>query len=146
MAEVEASLANPTSARARTLQGQMQDLDAKLIEYYEQLLPATDIGPVLQKALVSQEGLKLLTIRSLPAEEVLSYKPADSETPVQLFRKGMELVFQGGYFATIAYLKQLEGMDKKLLWGSLHYEVNEYPEATVTLHVYTLSTEGGGGG
>lgn len=142
MAEVQNSLANPGSARAQSLKGQVDDLDVKLASYYQHLIPASQMGPILQQALAG-EGLELLSIRSLDAEEMVSYETAETGESAHLFRKGIEMVFKGDYFTTIGYLKKLESLGQRLLWGYLAYEVEEYPAATVTIRVYTLSSEEG---
>ncbi len=142
MAEVDASLANPGSARSRGLKSQIDDLDGQLLEYFENLIPASQMGGILQQALSPESGLELLSIRSLQAEKLSSYQTADEEE-AQLFRKGIEMTFQGDYFTTIDYLIKLENLKWKLLWGYFEYEVQDYPTGAVTIQVYTLSSEEG---
>jgi MSHA biogenesis protein MshJ len=141
--EVQASLANPGSAKSRTLRGQIDELDDQLVEYYDNLIPASKMGEILQQALTSESGLKLQSIKSLRVERLSAYESADEQESVALFRKGIQLRFEGDYFSTVNYLKKLENLEWKLLWGSLDYKVMDYPTATVTIQVYTLSSEEG---
>lgn len=53
----------------------------------------------------------------------------------------MEVRLEGSYSDLYAYLNQLEREEKKLLWGRLHFEVQQHPKATLTLLLYTLSSE-----
>jgi MSHA biogenesis protein MshJ len=143
LAELESGLANPESEQSIQMREQRADLDAKLKDYYENLIPASQMGSILQQALTSEQGLQLITIRSLPAKEMLSYESAETGEKLELYRKGIEMVFEGGYFETIQYLEKLEGLKYKLLWGTLGYVVGEYPTARITIKAYTLSTEEG---
>ena len=58
-----------------------------------------------------------------------------------LYRHGVELQLQGSYLATLAYLKQLESLEWRFEWDALLFDIQDYPVGTVTLEVYTYSTE-----
>lgn len=58
-----------------------------------------------------------------------------------LYRHGVELQLQGSYLATLAYLKQLESLEWRFEWDTLLFDIQDYPVGTVTLEVYTYSTE-----
>ena len=58
-----------------------------------------------------------------------------------LYRHGVELQLQGSYLATLAYLKQLESLEWRFEWDVLLFDIQDYPVGTVTLEVYTYSTE-----
>ncbi|HBY38437.1 MAG TPA: MSHA biogenesis protein MshJ, partial [Alteromonas sp.] len=49
--------------------------------------------------------------------------------------------FEGRFFAVRDFLANLERLTNQIYWRSMAYEVSEYPNAQVTLEVYTLSTE-----
>ena len=61
--------------------------------------------------------------------------------PTVLYRHGVELQLQGSYLATLAYLKQLESLEWRFEWDALLFDIQDYPVGTVTLEVYTYSTE-----
>lgn len=157
LAEVEGSVANPQSARSRELRENISKVDEKLKEYYSNLIPASQMSSILQEVLTSDTRLTLESIKTLPSVRILTYqsgamsvfnegseKAAAGQTPEKtLYRKGMDLIFRGGYFDTLDYLKRLESLEYRLFWDDLKYTVTEYPEATVTISVYTLSEEEG---
>ncbi|MBF0152507.1 MAG: hypothetical protein HQL64_02065 [Magnetococcales bacterium] len=56
-----------------------------------------------------------------------------------IFRHGMKIRLRGSYLDVVRYLKSLENMKWVIFWDSLEYAVNQYPDMTVTLSVYSLS-------
>ncbi|HBC57674.1 MAG TPA: hypothetical protein DCZ03_10965 [Gammaproteobacteria bacterium] len=56
-----------------------------------------------------------------------------------VYRYPLAITFSGDYFDTLAYLKKLESMEWRPVWETLEYEVTGYPQAKVTLQIYTLS-------
>jgi len=90
----------------------------------------------------------LLNLENQPAE-VLQIAAAATEagaaeqlSPV-LYRHRLQLEFAGDYLATLAYLKKLENLPRKLVWENLEIETQQYPQARVRLSVYTLSLNKG---
>lgn len=55
-----------------------------------------------------------------------------------LFRHGVEIVLQGGYLDMIAYMQALEALPVQLFWGAARLDAQQYPEARLTLTLYTL--------
>lgn len=73
-------------------------------------------------------------------------EPAQPEGPpareiASIYRHGVELQVQGRYFDLLDYLAQLEAMQWQLFWGKARLEVKDYPKATLTLTLYTLSLD-----
>jgi MSHA biogenesis protein MshJ len=58
-----------------------------------------------------------------------------------LYRHGVEMQLQGSYLGTLAYLKQLESLEWRFEWNALIFDIQDYPIGTVTIEVYTYSTE-----
>ncbi len=56
-----------------------------------------------------------------------------------VYRYPLAITFSGDYFDTLSYLKKLESMPWRPVWELLEYEVTDYPQAKVTLQIYTLS-------
>ena len=54
---------------------------------------------------------------------------------------GVEIVVQGNYLDMLKYLTDLESMPWQVFWGKASLAVNEYPTATLTLTIYTLSMD-----
>jgi len=60
-----------------------------------------------------------------------------------VFRHGVVIEFKGKYLDTLKYLKAIENMPWRFYWGGLKYTVDEYPDAHVTITLYTLSLNEG---
>jgi len=56
-----------------------------------------------------------------------------------LYRHGVELTVDGSYADLLTYLKALEAMPQRVLWGGVQLKVEQHPKATLTLRLYTLS-------
>lgn len=66
--------------------------------------------------------------------------PAAGPAPL-LFRHGVQLVLQGSYLEMIDYLEALEAMPTQLFWGAAVLDADQYPQARLTLTLYTLSLD-----
>ncbi|MYN20471.1 hypothetical protein GTP81_27395 [Rugamonas sp. FT107W] len=66
--------------------------------------------------------------------------PAAAPAPL-LFRHGVQLVLQGSYLEMIDYLEALEAMPTQLFWGAAALDADQYPQARLTLTLYTLSLD-----
>lgn len=110
------------------------------------LIPPAKMATVLREVLQSRNTLTLLELKNEAA--VPAFKPeaaatsTETATPVAaLYRHGMTLQLRGRYFEIAAYLKALEELDWHFYWQELHYSVTTYPEAEITLKVYTVSDQ-----
>lgn len=65
---------------------------------------------------------------------------ADPATPT-LYRHGVELVLEGSYADLLSYLKAMEALPQRVLWGSVRLKVEQHPRSVLTLRVYTLSRD-----
>jgi MSHA biogenesis protein MshJ len=126
------------------------------------------IADVLKGILKKEPGLKLVRLQSLGVEPLFSKReeknkksvrqnasqtpPLDSSKEVKksglstkpdIYKHGILLEFQGDYISTVNYLKKLESLPWKFYWDGMGYEVLEYPEALITINVFTLSLEKG---
>ncbi len=55
-----------------------------------------------------------------------------------LFRYELELELEGSYMATLKYLRALEALPWNFFWKGVNYKVTDFPNALVTLDIYTL--------
>jgi MSHA biogenesis protein MshJ len=58
-----------------------------------------------------------------------------------IYRHGVEIVVQGGYADLVAYMTELEALPTHLYWGQARLATGVYPEATLTLTLYTMSLD-----
>lgn len=104
---------------------------------------------VLQELLRSQPKLRLLALDSfseplaLPGAEAA--QDAAAAAPLTLYRHGLRLTLEGGYFELLAYVRAIEASGWRLYWDSLDYQVGEAGpgQARIVLQLHTLSRDEG---
>lgn len=117
------------------------------------LAPAT-MKRLLQDLLRAQPQLRLLGLESFsePLQLPGAQSPAAvagleqaGPTPLTLYRHGMRLTLEGGYFELLDYLRAIAASDWRLHWERLDYEVGAAGpgRARITLELSTLSKEAG---
>ena len=136
-------------ARRDNLRVRLAELNGKLRALTDQLVPPERM-PALLKDVLSREGkLELVRLQSLGATPVAGdpapgKSAAEPESPPQddmLFRHGLRLDFRGTYFDTLRYFERVEALPWQVLWESAVYRVEEYPQASVSITVYSLSID-----
>jgi MSHA biogenesis protein MshJ len=131
------------------------------------LVSPDQIGRILEGILEHQGKLKLVSLKKLPLESLVapaspssaagtvapqpansvSAQPAikDNALPAgpaeSIFKHGVEITVQGEYFDILDYVAALEKMPHQVFWANARLQVGEYPKATLTLDLFTLSLE-----
>ncbi len=137
----------PARRQLARLRVENQRVEQVLAAFAERLVPPADMGRVLEAVLDRQHGLRLQRLEGLGPEALLpAAVPADTDVPAgagalpgNVFRHGLRMTFTGGYLDTLAYLQALEELPWNFLWGEIRLQVGQYPDAEVTLTVYSLS-------
>lgn len=121
----------------------------------QNLIKAEQLPQALQEVLQKTEQLTLLEVKTLPAQELQfievsstttsnSQPPSVTEDPnAGVYQHAVELRVAGSYSQILRMLISLEHLPWRFYWQSLDYKVDHYPNAEVTLRVYTLSSEEG---
>ncbi|GGF82838.1 type II secretion system protein M [Alteromonas lipolytica] len=117
----------------------MQRLQENFANQLSDLILPRQMPPLIEQVFSQADGLKLIEMASISPENIFADNPAMQEVP--LYQHGVTLTFEGRFFAVRDFLARLEQMSSSLYWRSMAYHVKEYPQAEVTLEVYTLSTE-----
>lgn len=148
--KVEERTADPNAqnnGRLRVLQAQADGLRETVAGMQRGLVSPDKMAALLEEMLRKNTRLRLAGLRKLPVVNLVdapaSPKTQDGadDTVTGLFRHGVELTVQGGYLDMVNYLGELERMPAQLFWGDLAFKVDEYPNATMTVTVYTLSLD-----
>ena len=126
------------------------------------LVPPERIVFLLERLLKQQPRLRLVSLKTLPSAPVagaapkagaastaLSATPPAAGTPPApvlksaplLYRHGVEVVLRGGYIDMVNYMEALEAMPTHVFWGDAKLEVEQYPNASLRLTLYTLSLD-----
>jgi MSHA biogenesis protein MshJ len=130
------------------------------------LVPPERIAPLLEAILRANGKLKLVSMTTLPvgslselaanadaakadtpqaqvqpgAQPQQGAKPA-AKAPDLLYRHGVELTVRGSYLDMLDYMAALEALPTQLFWGRAQLDAGQYPDARLTLTLYTLSLD-----
>ena len=58
-----------------------------------------------------------------------------------LYRHGVELVLEGSFANVLQYLRDVEALPQRVLWGSVSLKVEQHPRCVLTLRAYTISRD-----
>ncbi|PTB33123.1 MSHA biogenesis protein MshJ [Photobacterium phosphoreum] len=116
---------------------QLTEKNALLVQLLQQkigrLISPTQMPHILEQVLRHSKTLRLQSIVSLPATQLMS---GDDQG---YYLHPVRMVFEGQYFDVIRYLTQLETLPVNYYWRNLNYQVMQYPWAKIELELYTLS-------
>jgi MSHA biogenesis protein MshJ len=155
LADLRAKLAADPNAPYRsallTAQASAEQLIGEIDHDTAGLVPPAKMRAVLQELLRAQPKLRLLALQSfseplqLAADEPVKTADVAAKVPVTLYRHGLKISLQGGYFDLLLYLQAIQASGWKLHWDSLDYQVGEGGpgQAKINLVLYTLSREAG---
>ncbi|MBR7800066.1 MSHA biogenesis protein MshJ [Undibacterium fentianense] len=98
---------------------------------------------------ISTKSLPVVNLMELPSiqEASIGSEGADSNPRTialddrSIYKHEVELVLQGNYLDMLAYMRALEAMPQRVYWGRSSLTVLEYPKASLSLHLFTLSLE-----
>ncbi len=117
------------------VQRRLLELNEKLGGYSAELIGPGEMARVLQGVLQKQDNLRLIRVQNLTPEAVTR----SNEDEVIFYRHGLEMEFEGGYFACLEYLEQIEALPWRFYWQILELEVLEYPRNRIRIEISTLS-------
>lgn len=135
------------------------------------LVTPDQIGDVLEGILNRQGKLKLISLKKLPLQSLTvslgttgnaaaaapsganpaarvsanqtsaSIGSAAAKSADSIYKHGVEIVVRGRYFDILEYMSALEKLPQQVFWGNARFRVETYPDATLTLELFTLSLE-----
>ncbi|MDU0353129.1 type II secretion system protein GspM [Paraglaciecola aquimarina] len=128
--------------RIAQINEQIASLDETLHSKISNLVPANQMGQVLESVLASSKGIKLVSLESITPTPLYLKSAAEDEQQVEpdLFRHGVNITLEGKYFEIQAYLEKLESLKWKFYWQKFDYKVEQYPIGQLELEIYTVST------
>jgi len=145
---VQAFQVDPDAAartRLNALRQEMGQLGDQLLAIEHGLVPPERMGPLVDGILRANGRLKLVSMRTLPAEPVAgpagaAPTSAPAAAPL-LYRHGIEVSVRGNYLDMVDYMSALDAMPTRMFWGRAQLDVEEYPAARLTLTLHTLSLD-----
>ncbi|MBL4827212.1 MAG: hypothetical protein JKY66_05790 [Spongiibacteraceae bacterium] len=128
-------------------------LDKRIENSVLAMIPPKLMLQVLEDILSQNNDLTLLSLDDRPVVSILEQqsdatKPSHKKRKTPLLTKNKKqglykhtfvLRLQGSYPATIAYFEKLSALPWRFYWDDLLYQVTQYPQATITLEIHTVS-------
>lgn len=140
--------------RLAELQAELAELEEQVQDTATGMIAPARMPEVLRNVINRTSGLTLAQLKGLgvsPLIETATVNGADSGDmepeagaqhdagPANAFKHGLQLELQADYLTTLEYLRRLQALEWHFLWDRLEFQVEEYPDATATLRIYTLS-------
>lgn len=151
---IQAKNAQNTSPQRLQLNKVRQELEEGqlfLNSNRENLVEPDKMADLLRQVLSKNTNLQLVNLQTLPVTGLFD---AEDEAPVatatantvamtekQIFKHGVELTVKGNYLDLMQYLAALERMPTQMFWAKIKMNVVQYPDAELTLTLYTLSLD-----
>ncbi|WP_108126050.1 hypothetical protein [Saccharospirillum mangrovi] len=122
--------------RQAALEAELAELDARLANITEVLIPPQQMVSVLRE-LLDRSDLTLVRLALQPVTQVRSAEVGQSA----LYQHKLELTLTGTFDDLSAYLRALEALPWHLFWDRLSIETTSYPQLRIRLDVHTLSDQ-----
>ena len=135
---------SPLHTRLAQLKQQLQEQGGYLQSRSDRLVEPDKMASLLEQVLNKNDKLQLVELKTLPASLLVETPQAvDAEPPpgLQIFKHGVRITVRGGYLDMLRYLTALEKMPAQMFWGEASLRVDKYPDAVLTLTLYTLSLD-----
>lgn len=144
---------SPLRLRLAQLKQQLQEQDGYLQSRQERLVEPGKMASLLEQVLNKNGKLELVSLNTLPLglliekpspEGAAARPPAANPATAgerQIFKHGVKITVRGSYLDLLQYLSALEKMPVQMFWGEATLSVGQYPAATLTLTLYTLSLD-----
>lgn len=122
-------------------------LDQALAKTTSQIISPKEMAELLERMLEIQSGLKFVSLKNkLATPEFVESRKEGDETMNNvstIYRHSVVLQVEGSYHSALAYMKKLEQLPWHFFWQKIEIETQKYPNALITLEVYTLGVREG---
>ena len=142
---------SPLRIRLAQLKQRLQEQDGYLQSHRDRLVEPDKMAGLLEQVLNKNDKLQLVELKTLPASPLIEKpQPPAADLPIgqkqsdlqkQVFKHGIQITVRGGYLDMLRYLAALEKMPVQMFWGEVSLSVEKYPDAVLTLTLYTLSLD-----
>ena len=155
-AQITAGVNRHKEQRKQQLADAVAEMDRQIQQSVVAMIPPRLMPEVLENILSHNKELKLVSLENRPVvplieegDEIagnasvkkLKKRQPEPNNPVKqgLYNHGFVLTLSGNYMAAIRYFEELSQLPWQFYWDDLRYEVDRYPNATITLKVHTVS-------
>tara|TARA_R110000782_G_scaffold250847_8_gene338295 strand:- start:5764 stop:6468 length:705 start_codon:yes stop_codon:yes gene_type:complete len=143
-------------ARLKTLRSRLIDVQADLESSTNSLVSPKDMPKILETVLHKTGKLTLVNLKSLGVMPVVAKGETDKEITQDTkanggetkltadnidnaYKHSLRIEISGDYLTMLSYLKSLEDLKWVFFWDNFKLTVSEYPDANVTIEIFTLS-------
>ncbi|MBC7453639.1 MAG: type II secretion system protein M [Massilia sp.] len=151
---IEAHTIDPDAAdlaRLAKIRADVQSLSASLTDMQAGMVAPERMTAMLEQIVRAHRGLRLKSLRTLGERvpdapvaapvALAAAAPGDPAIAELLHRHEVELVVQGSYGDLVSYMAALENMQGRIFWRSAELKVDSWPDATLSLTVYTINLD-----
>ena len=125
--------------RMSSVKSKMTVIDDDLTRFNDETIAIGEIVLLLRDLLSANNELSLESLKVYPAE-LIKKKESSTGDFTNIFEKNViSISLKGNYSSVFDYLKEIESLKWNVFWQNVKYQVDQYPDATVTIHLYTLS-------
>ena len=112
-------------------------VDETLLSMNEGFVAADRMPELLMTLLNEENNVRLVNFKVEPSQTI---RFGDKEPQsASLYRHNMRLIIEGSYFDLRSYLARLQAAPEKVIVTDFAYNVDEYPSASLTLGLATVS-------
>ncbi len=137
----------PLRARLIQLQTETENINQDLRGLKNGLITPQQIPMLLKEILRGNNSLHLMSLKTLPAQSLsktpdITTTENNTSSPVPdlgAYKHGFEITLEGTYLDILSYLSRIETSPWRVFWGEITLNADDYPKATLTLKLYTLS-------
>lgn len=123
------------------LKQQIQQHELYLQSRSDRLVEPGKMAELLEQVLKNDDKLQLLALKTLPLSLLIEPVAGRAQAAQQIYKHGVQITVRGGYLDLLRYLTALEKLPAQMFWGEVSLSVEKYPDAVMTLTVYTLSMD-----
>jgi MSHA biogenesis protein MshJ len=125
--------------RMSSVRSKMTIIDDEIKQFNEKTIPIGEVILLLRDLLTSNKQLSVESLKVYPSE-LIKENTSSNDDFEDAFEKSMiSLTLKGSYASIFDYLKKVEALKWSVFWEDVEYSVDQYPIATVTIQLYTLS-------
>ena len=135
--------------RLAALDQQLTQVQAELEAATSHLVKPEDMSSVLESVLKQSAPESFVGLSGTGVSPLVSVEQetagAGADEQMQglrgAYKHGFSLQLRAGYLETLSILENLEALPWSFFWDRVDFQVNEYPDSTVTVEIFTLSWE-----
>lgn len=140
---------SPLRTRVAELKRQLQEQREYVQGRRDRMVEPSKMSALLEQVLKHNQQLQLVELTTLPVSPLLERTAANDATlpanllagQKQIFKHGVRIKLRGGYLDMLRYVTALEKMPVQMIWADASLSVEKYPDAVLTLTLYTLSLD-----